>query len=366
MTEYDKIIPQTPCADETFFAGANTGYGFISLFSDIFDEAELDALFIVKGGSEAEKSEFMTKIIEAAKKAGAHTCAFLCGYAPDTLDAVTLTVGGRTVAVVDSRSPHPYDPRFPGAVAQVLDLGAFCDVDVLRSERGRIITLATAENDCRVRAYRYLKALATIRSDLRAISARAVDYGKMKAACERLAASVSRNISPTEFTVRRRTFEGITMRGVCAVDFVSDSDLISVSDAEWTYPLFMETFSEALAAAGVSHTQLRDSVEPDIIRGIFIDPARLRVLPFAKKQDNAVKNVNMARFVSPEKLKNSRNKRSFARKCAASVTDGAREALAEGEKYRSELEELYDCATDRAALAKQSEIWFADILSRLT
>lgn len=365
MTDYDKTYAPIPFSDETFFSGANTRSGFKNLFSDLFDEADLDALYIIKGGPGTGKSTFMKKLALAAKERGAHTCTYFCGSDPDSLDAVTAALGDKSIAIIDGTSPHAYDARFPGAVSRILDFGTFWDESKLRPDRDKIITLATAKSNCYTRAYRYLNALAVIRFDVREISAKALDTVKMRSACTRLAAGFAKDHATASPTVRRRTFEGTTMRGICSIDFAPDTALISVTDVEWTYPFFMSALSDALTAAGVSHTVLSDSTEPDIIRGLYIDSARIRVFPFAKKPDGAVKNVNMARFVSTDKLKNSRNKRSFARKCAASVADGARESLAEAAKYHFTLEEIYKQAMDFAALTAQSKIWTEEILSRL-
>ena len=129
MTEYDKKIAQTEGADETFFAGANTHKGFFNCFSDIFDEAELTALYIIKGGPGTGKSTFMKKLIAAAKEKGAVCRAYLCGSDPSSLDAVTLEKGEKRIAVIDGTSPHAYDARYPGAVSRILDCAAFLDGD---------------------------------------------------------------------------------------------------------------------------------------------------------------------------------------------------------------------------------------------
>lgn len=366
MTDYDKTYQPFEFSDETFFAGANSRLGFRNLFSDLFDEAELEALYIIKGGPGTGKSTFMKNLAAEAKANGVHTCTYVCGSDPESLDAVVMSSSGKTVAIIDGTSPHAYDARFPGAVSHILDFGSFLDKTKLLPEREKIIELVGGKSNCYARAYRYLNALAVIRSDVRDMVYKALDTDKMKSACFRMASNLAKDFAEPSARIRRRTFEGTTMRGICSIDFEGDSPLISVCDVDLTFPYFMAALSEALIAHNVSHTVLTDSTESEIIRGLLIDQGKIRVLPFSKKPDGVIKNVNMGRFVSTEKLKNSRNKRSFAKKCALSVADGARESLAEAAKYHFALEEIYKRAMDFSALTAKCEIYTKEILSHLT
>lgn len=369
MTEYDKKIAQTAGADETFFAGANTHKGFYNCFSDIFDEAELTALYIIKGGPGTGKSTFMKKLIAAAKEKGAVCRAYLCGSDPSSLDAVTLEKGEKHIAVIDGTSPHAYDARYPGAVSRILDCAAFLDGDKLSAERDEIIALAERKSECYACAYRYLSALSTLRSDLRALSSRALDYGKMKGACDRLAVSLAREFNctggETVHPARRRICNGTTMLGLCETDFAPDTRLYSVTDTELSYTYFMSALSDSLITCGVPHTRLADSTEPELLRGLYIDRLKICILPFDKKPEGAEKNINMARFVSAAKLKNTRNKRSFIRKCIASVEDGASQSLCECAQFHFRLEEIYKSAMDFGSLTAQSADWTEEILSRI-
>ncbi len=133
---------ESPFGEKTYFAGANSGVGFVNLFGDFYEESSLDRLYIIKGGPGTGKSTFMRILAERAADAGAGAEYFLCGSDPSSLDAVVLSGGGKRIAVIDGTSPHAYDAKYPGAVSAVLDFGSFWDKGILESERGRIISLA--------------------------------------------------------------------------------------------------------------------------------------------------------------------------------------------------------------------------------
>ena len=146
---------ESPFGEKTYFAGANSGVGFVNLFGDFYEESSLDRLYIIKGGPGTGKSTFMRILAERAADAGAGAEYFLCGSDPSSLDAVVLSGGGKRIAVIDGTSPHAYDAKYPGAVSAVLDFGSFWDKGILESERGRIISLAKSDRPkkaCRIRA----------------------------------------------------------------------------------------------------------------------------------------------------------------------------------------------------------------------
>ena len=151
---------ESPFGEKTYFAGANSGVGFVNLFGDFYEESSLDRLYIIKGGPGTGKSTFMRILAERAADAGAGAEYFLCGSDPSSLDAVVLSGGGKRIAVIDGTSPHAYDAKYPGAVSAVLDFGSFWDKGILESERGRIISLAKKKSGCFERSYRFLAALS--------------------------------------------------------------------------------------------------------------------------------------------------------------------------------------------------------------
>ena len=59
-----------------------------------------------------------------------------CSADPGSLDAVALPEAG--VAVVDGTRPHTIDPRFPGAVDEIVHLGEYWDEEGIRRHRDEI------------------------------------------------------------------------------------------------------------------------------------------------------------------------------------------------------------------------------------
>ena len=123
----------------------------------------------------------------------------------------------------------------------------------------------------------------------------------------------------------------------------------------------MSALGEALSAGKRSHTVFRDSVDTDKISALHIDCADIYIGSFPERPPEASRNINISRFLLPDRLKDSRNKRRFTEKCALSLASGAADALSEAGTYHFELEEIYKRAMDFGRLAEAEEKLYREI-----
>ncbi len=334
-------------ADVTFFAGANTASGFHSFYPDIFDERELTRLYMIKGGPGSGKSTMMRRFIKQAKEAGLRTEAYLCGSDPHSLDVAVVRSERASVAMIDATSPHAYDARYPGCAAQIFDCGAFWDPCALRSHRDTIMALADAKSAAFGRAYRYVAALGGVRHDLRRLAEAALDMPKLSAACNRFVSSLG---SGEGETYAPRCANSFSMRAEGVIDAFADFSTVTVTDSVSSAPAFLSVLRKELAAVDFGVIPLIDSVENDVITGLVIPSKKLRIVCTDTIDKSAVRNFNMNRFLKRDVLAANRNKRDFARKCAATLTEGAAQSFAEAGICHFALEDIYVAAMDFDAL----------------
>ena len=86
-----------------FFPGANSAYGFYSLYGQLYTAAS-KKVFILKGGPGTGKSTFLNSIGEAMRRDGFDVEYHYCSAAPSSLDGVVIPAAG--VALLDGTSPH--------------------------------------------------------------------------------------------------------------------------------------------------------------------------------------------------------------------------------------------------------------------
>ena len=98
-----------------YFLGANSPAGFYSLYDQLIDPAEADAVFILKGGPGCGKSTLMKRVAAAAEERGLQVEYIRCSGDPDSLDGVVIPqlnsldailLPEKKTAIVDGTAPH--------------------------------------------------------------------------------------------------------------------------------------------------------------------------------------------------------------------------------------------------------------------
>ena len=140
-----------------YFAAANSYSGFVSFFDNIFDPKEFTKIFILKGGPGTGKNSFMKKIAEHFFNRGFDVEEIYCSSDPNSLDGTIISCKDKKVAIVDGTSPHTRDPKFPGAVDEIINLGANWDDLWLIGNREKIQDLSLEKSKAYSTAYTYLK-----------------------------------------------------------------------------------------------------------------------------------------------------------------------------------------------------------------
>lgn len=146
-----------------FFAGANSGEGFRSLFSEVVDLAHTYDLLVLKGGPGVGKNTFMRQVGKTFEEAGADVEYLWCSGDPDSLDGVVIPA--IRSAVVDGTSPHIIEPQYPAAVDRYVNLGRFYDIAAAKAQAQEIKAHTRDYKAAYVRAYHCLKAARQVELD---------------------------------------------------------------------------------------------------------------------------------------------------------------------------------------------------------
>ena len=157
------------------FPGGNTPQGFFSYYNYIIS-TDATRIFILKGGPGTGKSTFMRKIGEALVAQGYAAEFHHCSSDNNSLDGVVIPKLG--VAFIDGTAPHIVDPKHPGCVDEILNLGEFWNEKGIVPHKANIINCTTEIGKNYQRAYRFLKAAKLIYDDIATINTEALDITK--------------------------------------------------------------------------------------------------------------------------------------------------------------------------------------------
>lgn len=136
------------------YPGGNTCYGFYSFYDHIVPH-DGPKKFILKGGPGVGKSSFMKTIGREMVNNGIDVEYHWCSSDNDSLDGITA--GDGSICLLDGTAPHVVDPRYPGAVDWIINMGDFWDADKIISHKQEIVRLGGEIGLCFRRAYNRLK-----------------------------------------------------------------------------------------------------------------------------------------------------------------------------------------------------------------
>lgn len=164
------------------FAGNNTSRGFFSYFSYIFNPEEANHIYILKGGPGVGKSSFMKKFAARMMKNGYDVEYIHCSSDNDSLDGIL--VPELKIAFVDGTAPHAIDPKIPGAVDEIINLGIYLNSKKLEEDKQEIIQINKKKSNIYKSAYRYLECAGLIFEEIQSIYDEVTYYNKFWDLCK--------------------------------------------------------------------------------------------------------------------------------------------------------------------------------------
>ncbi len=171
--------------ENIYFLGGTSPDGFKTRFGDTIFDTDYRT-YIIKGGPGTGKSSLMKRI--SATFPDAEKELYYCSSDPDSLDAIVF-IKSRTV-FVDGTSPHTFEPEYPGAVQQLVDLGSCWNAKMLQKNKPEIISKTADYLHYHGICRRYVTALSSVAEDTAQIGKLALDEDKLDGFTERLAKKI--------------------------------------------------------------------------------------------------------------------------------------------------------------------------------
>lgn len=333
-----------------YFLGANSPLGFYSLYDQLIDPKQANAIYILKGGPGCGKSSLMRRIGARAEELGEQVEYIHCSGDPDSLDGVVLH--GAKTAIVDGTAPHVIEPRYPGVVESYVNLGDCYDRAALSKVRQEIMNCMVGYKDCYKRAYRCLDAAAEIAEDMRAIlTTQSLEEKAAKRAHGILSREVRTQGNGTGQVVQR--FLGaVTHQGHLTYYTTADALCKRVYVLEDSYGLSHLMLTHLLT--GMTHSgydviACPSPMAPDRLEHLIVPElslAFLSVTPGTVYHKRPYRRIRMDAMADPELIRRSKTRLRFSRKVSSALIDEAVESLAQAKAMHDDLEALYNPHVD--------------------
>lgn len=345
-----------------FFMGANTAEGFKSLFDKMYDETA-DKAVLIKGGAGTGKSTLMKKIAASAEKENKGLVEYIhCSSDPDSLDAVIFRSGKN--CIIDGTSPHLTDPKWPGAVDRIINLGDHWDDALLRKSKNKIIELNKRKKKIYGEVYRYIEAVSDACSDINTICEQFIKYDKMNSAIEKLKEELSSQSGKKGSEIRRILYT-VTPKGYTGYDrtLLALSDEITVIDDDYFIAdIYMNKIKAVLLSLGYEIYVCINTLSYEKGIDAIIIPKLNRsfvVSNFIRKYEGEYSSrVDLKQFTKNTELKNFKARIAFNKKLALEMLLQAVSKLNEIRDLHRILEDIYISAMDFEAINSLSHSVF--------
>lgn len=176
-----------------FFPGGNTSYGFYSFYDFIIDK-DATRIFCIKGGPGVGKSTFMKAIGQAMLERGFDVEYHNCSSDNNSIDGVVIPA--IKVALIDGTAPHIVDPKTPGAIDEIINLGEYWDEKGLRANRDEVIASRNRVSRLFKIAYSSLKEAKVIHDEWESYITESMDFAPVNKITRYVANEVFSDVEP--------------------------------------------------------------------------------------------------------------------------------------------------------------------------
>lgn len=329
------------------FLGANTPSGFCSLFSEIYNPYKDGKAYIIKGGPGTGKSSFMKKVAEAANEKGYDTELVYCSSDPDSLDGVI--VPELSFCMVDGTAPHVVEPQFPGACENIINMGAFWDIDKIYEKRNDIRSLTIENSLYHRRSSRFLASAGAINEDTQKLLAPHINEDKISSFANRFInreTPKKKNSAPGKKI--RRYISAITPKGVVFLDDTVTSLASRVIGIKDEYAavscLIIEKIGEAAVRNGYDVIFCPCPMKKSVCEHIIIPEASLAVISVKSEHPTEIsfdRLIHAQRFIDQSAIKEQRNRLAFNKKLTSELVSESVSFLKKAKEIHDRLETCY-------------------------
>lgn len=328
-----------------FYLGGSSPTGFRTPFGDIINSPEYHT-YIIKGGPGTGKSTFMKRICDTFDDEEREL--YYCSSDPSSADAVVLQ--GHKAVFVDGTAPHVFEPEYPGAVQEILNLGDCWDTAKLTDNKNNIIDAQKYYSKFHVRCRKYLSAAASILDDTMNIAADALNRDKLDGFIRRFAKKVLTPPADAKGSILFKQISAVTPASYST--FIEDGDMVYLLGDP--YFIGADIFLRGMADEAVSRGLTAQISCCTVHNGTVYEHMRIPELKLSFISANGINRirtdekrpVNFMRFYRRDIIAAKKMRLKFNAKAVSELLEEAYSSLRSAKAAHDKLEEFYISAVD--------------------
>lgn len=350
-----------------YFLGCGSPEGFVSFFSELYAFDGKWKPYIIKGGPGTGKSTLMKNIAAELERRDYTVERIHCSSDPESLDGVICRELNFSIA--DGTSPHIIEPKYPGAVETIINLGDFWKGSELFKKSKDIIAITQKNLQCHSRCERFLSAAGKVRWDTQKICEDAVLEYKIHAYTDRFSRRRFSKTGSEKGSERKIFISAFTPLGVRffgeTVSAYAD-EIIGVEDKTiLASGLLFEELKNLALKNGYDVISCFCPLAPHAFPEHIIIPALS--LAFIRKHDGLyeadfTRTIHCDRFLDKGKISERKNRLILNSRIQNELLCEAVISLKEAKKTHDEIEKLYIPSMDFSQFDKIKKRILSEIL----
>lgn len=327
-----------------FFMGANTPGGFVGYLDDLYDPADGWRAYLIKSGPGTGKASLMRRVLNRMTEYGLESEAILCSSDPDSLDGVRFPQ--LKACIIDATAPHVIEPKYWGAVEQIVNLSACMDSKTLHQNAPEIMEATAACSALHARCRKFLGAAASLLGDSCRIAGEYTDQGKILRSAARIAVREFGGKADRPGKETRRFLSAVTPQGLLVFHETLQAlcpRIYSLEDEHGASShLLLEELRRRALEAGLDVISCACPLFPDdklehlLIPSIGVGFTTSN--PWHKADFPVYRRIHAARFTDLEGLRTRKQLLSFNRRAAKELLNEAVSIASEAKAAHDEME----------------------------
>ncbi|KNF09388.1 hypothetical protein CLPU_3c01660 [Gottschalkia purinilytica] len=326
------------------FPGGNTSEGFYSYFNYILGD-DANRIFILKGGPGTGKSSIMKKVAEKLLELEYDIEFFHCASDSESIDAIASPE--LKIAVLDGTAPHVTDPKFPGAIDEIINLGDFWNSEEIVKNKDEIKKVIVRNSKFYKRAYKYLKAARIIQEDIVWKNEEALNVGQLSVEIQSLVDEILGDIDFTEFIGKERHLFGSAYTPSGLVDY-SGNLLQHIVDIYYIKGDFgtgrtklLENVCKEAVKRGLDVEIFHTPLIPEQIETVILKDLNIALTTSTVAQANNKKVIDLDKYLDEDKLKDYKDDIKEDKRIYEQLIKIAISNLNKAKKNHDEIEKYY-------------------------
>lgn len=334
-----------------FFLGAGSPTGFVGYFSELIRPDKQFVTTLLKSGPGCGKSTFIKKLSQHLE-GDAVVERIHCSADDISLDGIICQK--KHFAIIDATAPHIVEPKYPGAVENVLSLYHLLNNEELRKNQLELIELFRQNSCFHERATRYITAAGSLVHDSMRVAGYCCDTAKLQNFCNRITAKKLKKYKDQKGSEDIRVLGATTPNGNIfygqTIKTLADEVVVIEDNYGFVSKTIMTAVRDAAINNGYNIYTCYCAMSPyEKIEHIIIPEISLG---FTTKNDYSQFDygnsevIKSSRFMRADQLSGRKKRLKFNKNTTKELLFQASQMLKEAKLVHDKIEQHYSAAMD--------------------